>query len=452
MWLNEGWAVFCELMYREGIYGVDALREEYRDKHFNVLKSAHVIDNGYRALYGIPTEYTYGETVYQKGGIVTYTLRHYMGDDLFFPAVQAYLDEYQSNFASSWNLRDALSQYSGMDLTDFFDAWVFAPGFPEFSVRWFSIETNGDNFDVTVEADQRLKGTTEFANSNRVELTFMDAQWQMETHIMEFSGEEGSQTFSLEIEPVLVMPDYYDKIADATTDQDLVIDGTGSAGFSDVYCELEVDEIPENDSAFVRITHRWVGADPMMSPLEGLTLSDYRHWRIDGIFPEGFVATGSFFYNKYGNLDNTLLSDPNDSIIILYRPNAYTEWQSVNFIRTGNSNVGYINVPNLQKGDYTLAVWDDLFVGVNDDNISIEESIIVFPNPASENVIIDFGSIPVSEVLVFDSSGKNVHTIRNFNSEIQKNWSVSTMPQGTYLLNFVGESGEKLCSKKLLIN
>jgi aminopeptidase N len=452
MWLNEGWAVFCELMYREGIYGVDALREEYRDKHFNVLKSAHVIDNGYRALYGIPTEYTYGETVYQKGGIVTYTLRHYMGDDLFFPAVQAYLDEYQSNFASSWNLRDALSQHSGMDLTDFFDAWVFAPGFPEFSVRWFSIETNGDNFDVTVVANQRLKGASEFANSNRVELTFMDAQWQMETHVMEFSGEEGSQTFSLEIEPVLVMPDYYDKIADATTDQDLVIEGTGSAGFSDVYCEIEVDEIPEGDSAFVRITHRWVGADPMMSPLEGLTLSDYRHWRIDGLFPEGFAATGSFFYNKYGNLDNTLLTDPNDSIIILYRPNAYTEWQSVNFIRTGNSNAGYINVPNLQKGDYTLAVWDDLFVGVSEDNISIEESISVFPNPASANVIIDFGSIPVSEVLVFDSSGKNVYTIRNHNNEIQKNWNASTVPKGTYLLNFVGESGEKLCSKKLLIN
>jgi len=280
----------------------------------------------------------------------------------------------------------------------------------------------------------------------------MDAQWQMETHMMEFSGEEGTQFFSVGILPVLVMMDYYDKVADATTDQDLVIDGTGAAGFSDVYCELEVDEIPENDSAFVRITHRWVGADPMITPQEGLTLSDYRHWRIDGIFPEGFVASGSFFYNKYNNLDNTLLTDPNDSIIILYRPNAYTDWQSVDFVRTGNSNVGYINVPNLQKGDYTLAVWDDLFVGVNDEKVSAEESIIVFPNPASENVIIDFGNIPVSKVLVFDSSGKNVYTIKNLNNEIQKNWNVSTMPKGTYLLNFVGNSGEKLCSKKLLIN
>ncbi len=452
MWLNEGWAVFCELMYREGIYGVDEYREEYRDKHFNVLHKAHIIDDGYLALYGIPAEYTYGETVYQKGCIVTHTLRNYMGDDLFFPAVKAYLETYQSNYASSWDLRDALSQHSGMDLTDFFDAWVFAPGFPEFSVHWFSIETNGDNFDVTVVAQQKLKGATEYANSNRVEVTFMDAQWQMETHVMEFSGESGSQFFSTSIEPVMVMMDYYDKIADATTDQDKVVTQTGEAGFSDVYADIIVDEMPENDSAFIRITHRWVGADPLLTPLVGLTLSDYRHWRVDGIFPEGFDATGSFFYNKYSYLDNTLLTDPNDSIIILYRPNPVVDWQSVEFVRTGNSNVGYINVPHLQKGDYTLAVWDDLYVGANEGRGSIREDIRVYPNPATDEVIFDFGDTMISEVLVFDSSGKNVFTINNLSKDFQKNWNTSTMPKGTYVLNFLGNSGETLCSKKLMIN
>ncbi len=452
MWLNEGWAVFCELMYREGIYGVDEYREEYRYKHKNVLHKAHIIDGGYLALYGVPTEYTYGNTVYQKGCIVTHTLRNYLGDDLFFPAVRAYIETFKNNYASSWDLRDVLSQHSGIDLTDFFDAWVFAPGFPEFSVDSFSVQPNGSNFDVTVYVKQKLKGATEFANSNRVEVTFMDNQWQMETEPIEFSGESGSQIFTIGIEPVFVMMDYYDKTADATTDQDKILTEVGDADYSDVYSDINVEELPQGDSAFVRITHRWVAPDPLKTPLAGLTLSDYRHWRVDGIFPEGFDATGSFFYSKYNYLDNTLITDPNDSLIILYRPNPADDWQSVEFIRTGNYNVGYINVPHLQKGNYTLAVWDEIYVGTNESRGLIQDDIRIFPNPATDEVIIDFGGTSVSEVLVFDSSGKNVFTINNIDNEFQKNWNTSLMPKGTYVLNFLGSSGETLCSKKLLIN
>jgi hypothetical protein len=67
-------------------------------------------------------------------------------------------------------------------------------------------------------------------------------------------------------------------------------------------------------------------------------------------------------------------------------------------------------------------------------------------------VIIDFGTTSVSEVLVFDSSGKNVFNIKNPDHEVQKYWSTSSIPRGTYLLNFLGKSGETICSKKLLIN
>jgi hypothetical protein len=248
------------------------------------------------------------------------------------------------------------------------------------------------------------------------------------------------------------MMDYYDKCADATTDEVKIVTQTGAAGFSDVFVDIIVDEMPVNDSAFIRITHRWVGADPLITPQPGLTLSDYRHWRVDGIFPEGFDATGSFFYNKYNYLDNTLITDPNDSLIILYRPNTSVDWQSVDFTRAGNANVGYINVPHLQKGDYTLAVWDEIYVGTNEGRGLIEEDIRIFPNPATDEVIIDFGNASVSEVLVFDSSGKNIFTINNLNKEFQKNWNTSTVPKGTYILNFLGKSGENLCTKKLLIN
>jgi aminopeptidase N len=132
MWLNEGWAVWCESVFREGIYGNQAYKDNMRSKLKDVLQSAHVIDGGYFALYGIPQTITYGNTVYQKGGQVTHTLRGYMGDSLFFGGVKAYLQKYAYNYASTYDLRDFLSSYSGIDLKPFFDAWVFTPGFPHF--------------------------------------------------------------------------------------------------------------------------------------------------------------------------------------------------------------------------------------------------------------------------------------------------------------------------------
>ena len=452
MWLNEGWAVFCELIYYEAIYGPQDANEVYRQKHKDVLHKAHVIDGEYRALYGIPTEYTYGETVYQKGGIVTHTLRHYIGDDEFYPAVRAYLEDYKFNHASSWDLRDCLTENTSLDLEDFFDTWIFEPGFPEFSMDSFAVVNTGSSYNVTVYAKQKLKGTDVLYNSNRVDVTFMNDEWQMETHIMEFSGETGSQTFDIGFEPTFVMMDYYDKIADATTDVNLTITETGTNNLGEVYVNLNINEMPENDSAFVRVTHRWVGADPLLTQLSGLTLNDYRHWRIDGLYPDGFEVSGSFFYSKSNHLDNTLLIDPNDSIVMLYRPNRTSDWQAINFTQLGNFNVGYITIDNLQKGDYTLAVWDDMYVGINDQNPSKSGTLQVFPNPAQNEVAIRFGSLKPAKVKIFNVSGAMIDEINISGNDSQISWKCNGVPTGIYMLELIDHSGHVITSEKLIIN
>lgn len=47
-------------------------------------------DGGYRAISGIPHEYTYGTTVYKKGADVVHTLRGYMGDKDFLMRVKIF--------------------------------------------------------------------------------------------------------------------------------------------------------------------------------------------------------------------------------------------------------------------------------------------------------------------------------------------------------------------------
>jgi len=129
MWLNEGWASYSEAIFVEYLYGKNSFKNYVRDNLHSVLRSAHSDDDGFRAVYGIPHEYTYGTTVYDKGSLVAHTLRGYMGDDLFFPAITNYLEEFAFAHAGSEDFKNSLEQHSGMELDDFFDFWVYSPGF-----------------------------------------------------------------------------------------------------------------------------------------------------------------------------------------------------------------------------------------------------------------------------------------------------------------------------------
>ncbi|MFH2143144.1 MAG: M1 family metallopeptidase, partial [Bacteroidota bacterium] len=158
MWINEGWAVYSEAIYMEYLYGRDAYRQYVRDNHKYVLRASHLDDGGYRALVGVPHEYTYGTTVYDKGGDVAHTIRGYMGDCTFFPAIKHLMDTFQFSDVISEDMKNVFTAYSGIDMTDFFNAWVYAPGFPHFSVDSFDVINNGVDYDVTVYIKQKLKG------------------------------------------------------------------------------------------------------------------------------------------------------------------------------------------------------------------------------------------------------------------------------------------------------
>ncbi|MDO9255713.1 MAG: M1 family metallopeptidase [Bacteroidales bacterium] len=354
MWLNEGWAVWCESLYREGIYGKQAYKDNMRSKLKDVLQTTSITDGGYFALYGIPPTITYGSTVYQKGGQVVHTLRGYIGDSLFFGGINAYLQKYAYNYASTYDLRNFLSSYTKIDLLPFFDAWVFAPGFPHFSVDSSVTVKSGNGYDVQVFIRQKLKGATQYANANHLEITFMDSSWHKITDTIVFSGAGGNKTFHLPFSPTIVMADMDEKISDATTDEFKVIKSTGEYDYKQTFCKLQVEKIA--DSAFVRITHNWVAPDSMKVLIPGIRISDTRYWTVEGIFPTGFKAKGEFIYKASENLDKTLLTDPKDSILMLYRTGAGSAWEKTHFIRKGSLTEGTITVDNLQKGEYTLGV------------------------------------------------------------------------------------------------
>jgi len=457
MWLNEGWASYCESVFMEGVYGKEAFKTYVRDNLKNVIQFAHITDNGYRAVYGIPHEYTYGTTVYDKGATVTHSLRGYLGDSLFFNTVKAYLTQFAFSNASSIDMRDFITSHTGIDMTDFFDAWVFTPGFPHYSIDSVAfIQTPIPEYTANIYVKQKMRGRNYYSNSNIVEVTFMGNNWQRFTDTIKFSGQTGHKEFTLPFEPVMAMIDIEEKLSDATTDNYKTVSSTGLYEFSNTYFKLDVDQI--SDSAFIRITHNWVSPDPLKTPSNDIfRISESRYWTIEGIIPSGFSAHGKFTYNSTtsasaGYLDNELLptSGSADSLVLLYRKDASDDWEIVNFIKTGNFLFGDLTTENVQKGEYTFGIGEPNQSGINKRNISGSANISIYPNPVNDIINIEYIISEVSKIKIYDTTGKLLDSkILNPGKGIVK-WDLSNNPNGTYVIKLYQESSNKVTCEKVI--
>lgn len=442
MWMNEGWARWCEIIFTEGLYGTDDADAYYRALLKDVLQNTHIRDNGYRALSPMDPVYTYGSTVYDKGALVTHALRYYIGDTLFFNSVRDYLDTYAFNHADSYQLRDVLSQSSGVDLTGFFDFYVFTQGFTHFSVDSFHVTPDNGQFNIQLYMKQKHRGTDSYMNDCRVEVSFMKPDRTFETRQVGFSGEHGIAQVTLPFEPVLVLTDLYNHASDATTDQAKTIKTTGVAEFEYTFCKVDTKEIA--DSAYVRITHNWVAPDSLRASQAGLTLSTTHYWTVEGIFPESFRATGIFSYNR-SLFDSDIIDSSSDSLVILYRPNTASDWEGVAFTRIGPWQLGNIYVDNLRPGQYAFAGWDEDYVGYNI-LPGMKRLLEVFPNPSLYGLNIQTSLDKPGSLMIFQTDGTQVYQCQLSAGEDIR-WSGTP---GTYLISLYEEK-KKVASAKAVI-
>jgi len=451
MWINEGWATFNEALYKEGVYGIKAYKDYLRTKLKRVLQTCHFEDNGYRALYGIPTNYTYGETVYQKGSCVVQSLRGYLGDNLFFGSVKQLLNQYAYNNISTSEMRDFISNYTGVNLSDFFDFHVYNPGFTHFSIdSVFSYSCPANHW---VYVRQKLKSAPVFAKSNVVEITFMNNNWDKYTDTIHFDGEYGKKAFQMQFIPTLVMLDMEEKIADATTDSYEIIKNTGIVDFTESLFQLDVQQI--NDSALVRVVHNWVQADGFKTPnTEIKRISPLRYWLVQGIFPNGFNAKGKFLYNLTNSLDGAFLPiyQSIDSLVLLYRKNTADDWHIVNFVNEDDGFSGSLTTNNLQQGEYVLGIGKPFQSSLNEVLPEPNEKMNIFPNPNTGEFTIKLNNVNEDvNVSIYTPSSLLVDSflIAKENSKIYH--KCKTIKAGNYLVKLSAQNGDIIATEKMVI-
>lgn len=114
IWLNEGFATYCEALYAEAKFGKPALISKMMSKF-----SEH-----FRGTLYAPKD-LFGETVYDKGAWALHMLRFEIGDSSFFKTLRNYYSLYKYSNASVEDFKTVCENTSGKNLDKFFDQWIY---------------------------------------------------------------------------------------------------------------------------------------------------------------------------------------------------------------------------------------------------------------------------------------------------------------------------------------
>ena len=135
IWLNEGFATYCEALWMEHTEGPDALR---------TFMSEHSWGVGYLAdpLIRDPANnwpgYYFRTVVYHKGGWVLHMLRREMGNAAFFAALQSYVQDPALRWsnATTADFVAHCERAHGAPLDWFFDQWLLGTVYPVYQLAW----------------------------------------------------------------------------------------------------------------------------------------------------------------------------------------------------------------------------------------------------------------------------------------------------------------------------
>jgi aminopeptidase N len=141
LWLNEGFATFCEAYYTEKVNPAN-LRTQLQGVINSITSqlggAVFVTDTvSFNTLFN-------SRLVYNKGSYLVRMLRWKLGDVNFFQGLRNYLTDplLSYSFARTTDLQRNLQNISGLNLTEFFNDWLYGQGYPTYSIKW---NQNGAN-------------------------------------------------------------------------------------------------------------------------------------------------------------------------------------------------------------------------------------------------------------------------------------------------------------------
>lgn len=454
MWFNEGGATFADQLA-----GTNRAHNNSQISYYKrmVMVRAPHMESGYHPLCGMPTTYSFLYTTYYKGAQVFHGLRYLLGDSVFFSMIRTLLQRNAYTCMDSYQLRDSMSAYSGVDLTDFYNFHIFGPGFSSYTVD--SVHTSDGITHVWL--NQRLWHAPDYCRQARVPVTFFSASGDTMTCNVASNGRYADAEFRLPFTPAYAIVDYYYKTASANFSETFTFSGTMQ--MIDYNVQMIVEPTIISGTVKMYPTLAFGTADEELTP--GIKRWDNRRWTVNGDYDNNFKAkTGFLFGNQNPVYGNEFCPGPSttDSVRLFYRKDASTPWKmrkTATVEQYANSMTGarcnYMQIEGTPlKGEYILAVVDTALLDIEDreqEAAVCNPRLSVSPNPASDHVEIAFNPQEAApsqcRITVMNATGKRVAELRPTGSSVRL--STKEWPAGIYFVTLSNPQGST--TKKLIV-
>lgn len=152
VWLSEGFATYFTLLFIEHQYGRDAFIEglisskERVNTFYEKNREYRIVHDNLKDMRKVTSSQTY-----QKGSWVLHMLRGVIGTDNFWNGIQSYYHKYRNSNATTDDFRSEMEEVSGIDLSTFFQQWLYKGGTLKYAGSW---QFDADESRVKIKLDQ----------------------------------------------------------------------------------------------------------------------------------------------------------------------------------------------------------------------------------------------------------------------------------------------------------
>ncbi|MDP4280635.1 MAG: M1 family aminopeptidase [Bacteroidota bacterium] len=179
VWLNEGFATFCEALWTEQSISYEAYKNELALKANEYLNENPgwplyhpewaIQTPSSNQLYNVPI-------TYDKGACVLHQLRYVIGDSLFFEVMHAYATDTNLTYknAVTSDFVNKVIDLTGQDLNWFFREWVYEPNHPVYYNVWEILEPGNGKFVLSFSLEQTQTNTVFFKMPVVLKVEFED--------------------------------------------------------------------------------------------------------------------------------------------------------------------------------------------------------------------------------------------------------------------------------------